>query len=389
MRCTPLIILLGLLSLYSCRASNHTRSERVLTAADQVEVWLPLVKGKKIALVANQTSMVGHIHLVDTMQALGVNVQCVFAPEHGFRGEAEAGEHVDGGLDKQTGVKMVSLYGNHLKPTVEDLRGIDLVIFDIQDVGARFYTYISTLQYVMEACATTGVPLVVFDRPNPNAAIVDGPVLDTAYCSFVGMQPVPVQYAMTIGEYALLLNGEKWLSGGVQCSLSVVKLQQWTHHDEYILPVKPSPNLASPLAVSLYPSLCFFEGTVVSVGRGTDHAFEQFGYPGYPGGTTTFQPENLLNSKTPPMYAGKSCSGVRLTGKDVTHRVEVKWLVEAYRNSADKKSFFTPFILKIAGTDLLKKQIEDGLSADEIRRTWEPGLERFKALRKKYLLYAD
>lgn len=371
-------------------AVQQTDRKVMLTGADQPDVYLPQMKGKRIGIVANPTSVINATHLVDTLVALKVKVACVFAPEHGFRGEAEAGEDVSGGTDRKTGVKVISLYGDHKKPTKEDLNGIDLVLFDIQDVGVRFYTYISTLQYVMESCAENHLPLMVLDRPNPHAHYVDGPVLKKEYVSFVGMQPVPVVYGMTMGEYAEMLNGEGWLKDGVRCDLTVVPLKFWKHSDDYVLPVAPSPNLPNQAAIRLYPSLCFFEGTDVSLGRGTDYPFQCYGFPDNENGTFEFTPVSIPGkAKTPPQM-GKKCKGELLHSYAMQHRpdkLQLEWLLKAYAAYPDTSKFFIPFFDKLSGNAVLQQQIRQGLSESEIRASWKADLDLFRKIRSKYLHY--
>ena len=322
----------------------------------------------RVAVVGNQTSIVGNTHLVDTLLAEGVQITKIFCPEHGFRGTAEAGAHVDNSVDSKTGLPIISLYGKNKKPTPEQMKGIDMVLFDLQDVGCRFYTYLSTLHYVMEACAEADIPLIVLDRPNPNGHMLDGPVLDTATCrSFVGMHPVPVVYGMTIGEYAKMINGEGWLKGGIECCLTVVPMQGYNRDSEgyYGLPVPPSPNLRTGQAIALYPSVCFFEGTNVSVGRGTPWPFEVFSYG-----------EDTLDMRS---YS---------VGEYNFDLLDLWPLLEMYRRVPKGKFFLkNNFFDKLAGTTELRKQIEAGISEEEIRATWQPGLDEFKKIREKYLMY--
>lgn len=373
-------------------ASRIKTGKDLKVGAERMEAYLPLIKGKKIAIVANQTSRIGTTHLVDSLHKLGIKIQCVFAPEHGFRGEQGAGEKISNGVDSKTGIRIISLYGKHLKPTKADLAGTDIVLFDIQDVGARFYTYISTLQYVMEACSEQNKLLILLDRPNPNGFYVDGPVLDTAYRSFIGMNSIPVVHGMTIGEYAKMLNGEKWLKRKRTCSLKVIKVQGYTHKDLYQLPVRPSPNLPNMTAVYLYPSLCFFEGTRVSLGRGTELPFQCIGYPGYKGGNIEFTPRDLPGIALNPPFKDSLCLGLDLrnaTRDSVFRRLNLDWLILFYASYPEKEAFFIPFFEKLAGTALLRKQIESGKSQDAIRKSWLQKLVQFKAVRKKYLLYPD
>ena len=366
------------------------------TGAECMERYLPFLEGKRVAVCGNQTSVVGKTHLVDTLLSRNVNIVKLFCPEHGFRGQAEAGATIASGKDPLTGLPVVSLYGKNKKPTAEQLQNVDIVLFDLQDVGCRFYTYISTLHYVMEAAAENGVNVIVLDRPNPNGFYVDGPVLDPQYKSFVGMHPVPVVYGMTIGEYARMINGEKWLANGVQCDLTVILLEGYTHETRYVLPVAPSPNLQTVEAVYLYPSLCFFEGTNVSVGRGTDHPFEMYGAPGMRAGDYRFTPHAIPGVSENPPFKDVECVGFLLSEiasyefhKIVPGELDLSYLMTAYQNCPDKASFFLKnnFFDKLAGTAQLRKQIVEGATDEEIRTSWQPGLDAFKAVRAKYLLY--
>jgi uncharacterized protein YbbC (DUF1343 family) len=365
----------------------------ILCGADRTDAYMKIIKGKSIGVVANPTSRVGPAHLVDTLVHSGVRVIKIFAPEHGFRGEEEAGETITNGIDPVTGIAVVSLYGSHKKPTSSDLSGLDLVLFDIQDVGVRFYTYISTLHLVMEACATEGKPLWVLDRPNPNGFYFDGPILDTAYRSFVGMHPVPVVHGMTIGEYAQMINGERWLKNGIQCDLTVIKCVGYDHQTEYILPVKPSPNLPNQGSVYLYPTLCFFEGTIISVGRGTDFPFEVYGHPAMPG-DFRFTPKSLPGISLHPLYENKVCSGrdLRLEGTREFSKNQgliLEWLLDAWHKMDQRKDFFTEYFDTLAGTNQLRIQIQQGISPENIRAGWIPGLRKYQKMRTKYLLYPD
>ncbi len=369
------------------------KAENLLTAAERAGAYLPLLYGKNIAVVANQTSVVKDEHLVDYLLESKVNVIRVFAPEHGFRGTASAGEHVADGRDAKSGLPVISLYGSHKKPVAGDLEGLDIILFDIQDVGARFYTYISTMTYVMEACAENDVKMLILDRPNPHGYYVDGPVLKKGFESFVGMHHVPVIHGMTIGEYAQMVNGEGWLKKGVKCDLEVVTCQGYDHLTEYELPVKPSPNLPNKNAIALYPSLCFFEGTNVSVGRGTDIPFQLIGAPYFKDGTITFTPEANEGAKS-PKYENEVCTGFDLREfaefyVDGLGELYLFWLIEAYEMAPDKSVFFTRFFNTLAGTDTLRKQIEAGQTMEEIRESWQPDLQAFKKIRRKYLLYED
>ena len=364
------------------------------TGAECTERYLPLLEGKRVAVCGNQTSVVAKTHLVDTLLSRKVNVVKLFCPEHGFRGQAEAGATIASGKDPLTGLPVVSLYGKNKKPTAEQLQGVDVVLFDLQDVGCRFYTYISTLHYVMEAAAENGVKVIVLDRPNPNGFYVDGPVLEPQYKSFVGMHPVPIVYGMTIGEYARMINGEKWLANGVQCDLTVIKIEGYTHETRYVLPVAPSPNLQTTEAIYLYPSLCLFEGTNVSVGRGTDQPFEMYGAPGMQSGDYRFTPRAIPGVSENPPFKGQECRGYLLHDNAADNlnnpgRLNLSYLLTAYRNCVDQSSFFLKnnFFDKLAGTDQLRKQLVVGASEEEIRASWEPDLEKFRHIREQYLLY--
>jgi uncharacterized protein YbbC (DUF1343 family) len=364
---------------------------RILVGAGRTDQYIPLIRGKRVAVVTNQTGMIGRTHLVDSLLAIGMDVVKVFAPEHGFRGEADAGEHVADELDKRTGLPVISLYGANKKPRPAQLADVDVVLFDIQDVGVRFFTYISTLHYVMEAAAEQHKKVIVLDRPNPNGFYVDGPVLDSAFASFVGMDPVPLVHGMTMGEYARMINGEGWLKNDVKCDLTVIPCLGYDHSRYYELPIKPSPNLPNMAAVYLYPALGLFEGTVVSVGRGTDLPFQCIGYPGCKLGTYVFTPHAMPGAKDPP-YKDKTCTGMDLSSfgeiySRLDPRLNLDWLIGMYAASKDKTHFFTSFFDTLAGSTMLRKAIIVGESEDDIRRSWEPGLEKFEAMRKPYLLY--
>ena len=360
-----------------------------VSAAMQTDDYLPLLQGKRIGIVGNQTSIVGETHLVDTLLSLGVDVRKIYTPEHGFRGTADAGAKVNSGKDEKTGIPIVSLYGKNKKPTSEMLQGIDIILFDLQDVGVRFYTYISTMSYVMEAAAENGLPVIVLDRPNPNGFFVDGPVLKSENASFVGMHQVPVVYGMTIGEYAKMVNGEGWLKNGVTCDLTVIPIKKYNRKAIYELPVKPSPNLPNWESVYLYPTLCFFEGTIVSIGRGTETPFQIYGHPNMRG-SYTFTPKSTSGASK-PLLEGQRCRGENLVefAHDYAHNADqlhLEWIIEAYQQLKDK-SFFTSYFRLLSGDKQLQRDIENGKSADEIRTSWKNDLEAFKAVRGKYLLY--
>lgn len=370
------------------------RAQEILPGARLMSNYLPLVQGKRVAVVANHTTLVSSKHLVDTLLSAGVAVKKIFSPEHGFRGDIEAGELIGNYTDKVTGLPVISLYGGSKKPKPADLSDVDVLIFDLQDVGVRFYTYISTMHYVMEACAENNKPLIILDRPNPNGFYVDGPVLDTAYRSFVGMHPVPLVHGMTIGEFAQMINGEGWLKGKIQCNLTVIPCRGYTHSMTTALPVRPSPNLPNHLSILLYPSLGLFEGTVVSVGRGTDYPFQVFGFPNFPDKGFRYIPVEKRGASLNPPYKGKPVYGIDLRDYSVNYFLDrreiiLDWLIYSYNNYPEKDKFFNNFFNLLAGTSVLRQQIENGLTPSEIRATWQPALEQFKLLRKKYLLYPD
>jgi len=359
----------------------------IKTGADNYEKYLPLLKDKKVGIVTNQTGILSNkTHVVDFLLEKKIAVQTIFAPEHGFRGTADAGEHVVDGKDQKTGLPIISLYGDNKKPKPAQLSGIDVMIFDLQDVGARFYTYISSLHYVMEACAENNVPLIVLDRPNPNGSIVDGPLLEKEFTSFVGMHPIPLLHGMTIGEYAKMVNGEKWLKDGAQCKLTVIPCVDYSRTMPYSLLVKPSPNLPNDQSINLYASLCLFEGTNVSMGRGTEKQFQIYGSPYLTKTNFSFTPKPNFGAKD-PLYNGKECFGEDLTAYPKLKQLELKWLIKAYQNTSDKTKFFNAFFTKLAGTKKLQQQIESGVSEAQIRQSWQKDLEAFKKMRTKYLIY--
>lgn len=400
-------------------AFSFTEAQRITPGAERINVYLPLLKGKRVGVFSNQTSLVGKVHLIDTLKSLGVNITVIFSPEHGFRGTADAGEKVGNMKDPKTGIEVISLYGATRKPKAEDLAKADLLIFDIQDVGVRFYTYISSLQEFMEAAFENSKPLMILDRPNPNGHYVDGPVLEAPFKSFVGMQPVPIVYGMTIAEYGMMIAGEGWLSKKANEKFAwyknaenskdtpfhfqIIKNANYTHKSLYELPVKPSPNIPNIQSIYLYPSTCFFEGTVLSEGRGTNKQFQIFGHPSLPKTLVKFTPRSMEGAKTPKLQ-DKLCYGWDLSGtkeevfKKVNNRVQLKWLMEAYKQFPKKDSFWLKpksgkeedyFFNKLAGNSTLRKQINEGISEADIRKSWEPALSKFKEIRKKYLLYED
>lgn len=426
MRLITLIISISILfPVCSCFTQNKTSiiapiKEKIIPAAERLDVYLPLIRGKRIGVFANQTSVVGKTHLVDTLRKLGVDIRVIFGPEHGFRGTADAGEKIGNYVDESTGIPVVSLYGAKRRPSREDLREIDALVFDIQDVGVRFYTYISSLEEFMEAAFEFGIPLMILDRPNPNGHYVDGPVLDKSrYRSFIGMQPVPIVYGMTIGEYAMMIANEGWLSPtanqrfkyyltaknskDTSFHFQVIKNENYSHKSLFPLPIKPSPNLPNIQSIYLYPSTCLFEGTVLSEGRGTNKQFQVFGHPSLPDTLYSFTPLPNEGAKQPKLN-GKTCYGWDLSGdpeevwRKTENRIQLKWIIEAYRLFPDKEKFFIlpssgkmeeSFFNKLAGNNELWKQIRDGVSERDIRKSWEPGLSEFKKIRKKYLLYED
>jgi uncharacterized protein YbbC (DUF1343 family) len=391
----------------------------IIAGAERMDVYLPLLKGKSVGVFANPTSMVGHTHLVDTLMKLGVMVKVIFGPEHGFRGTADAGEKVGNYIDKATGIPVVSLYGEKRRPSLEDIKDVDIMIFDIQDVGVRFYTYISSMEEYMEAAFEYGKPFLLLDRPNPNGFYVDGPVLDMKYRSFVGHQPIPIVYGMTIGEYAMMVAGEGWLGEKANAKVSyfkttqptvdtpfhflVIKCEGYNHNSKYILPVKPSPNLPNIQSIYLYPSTCLFEGTTLSEGRGTDKPFQVFGHPLLPKTLYSFTPNPNEGAKSSKWY-GRVCYGWDLSGtpeevlKKTGNKVQLKWLMEAYNAFPQKDSFFlipksgkmeNSSIVRLSGNNELWQQIRKGTTEEDIRKSWEPALTEFKKIRKKYLLYGD
>lgn len=370
---------------------KETPSEIIMstikTGADNAQAYLPLLKDKKVGIVTNQTGILfDKTHVVDFLLAQKINVQKIYAPEHGFRGTADAGELIKDGKDTKTGLPIISLYGNNKKPKPEQLAGIEVMVFDLQDVGARFYTYISSLHYIMEACAENNILLLVLDRPNPNGSIIDGPLLEKEHSSFVGMHPIPLLHGMTIGEYAQMINGEKWLKNGIQCNLTIIPCLNYQREMPYSLPVKPSPNLPNDQAINLYASLCLFEGTNVSVGRGTEKQFQIYGSPYLPESNFSFTPMPNFGAKE-PLYKNQLCFGEDLTKATRVTKLELKWLLKAYNDTSDKSKFFNSFFTKLAGTNKLQQQIETGTSETEIRNSWKKGLNEFKEMRKKYLIY--
>ncbi|MFD2936638.1 exo-beta-N-acetylmuramidase NamZ family protein [Spirosoma flavum] len=373
----------------SAQTNPSKPSPAIQTGADQMNLYLPVLQGKRVGLVVNHTSRVGSVHLVDSLIARGVTIKTIFAPEHGFRGQATDGEEISSSRDPRTGIMITSLYGKNRKPTPKQMDSLDVIVFDIQDVGVRFYTYTSTMHYVMEACAEAGKPMILLDRPNPNGHYIDGPVLDPKFKSFVGLNPIPVVYGLTMGELARMINGEGWLAGAKTCPLTVVPLKNYTHQTPYILPVPPSPNLPNQQAVLLYPSLCFFEGTVVSVGRGTDKQFQVIGSPYTQYGPYTFTPVDKPGAVNPPLE-GQLCYGLDLSNVTISKKgLVLDYFFDFFKRATDKSKFFLANngIDRLVGTDQLRLQLLAGVSENKIRESWEPGLNVYKQIRKKYVLY--
>jgi uncharacterized protein YbbC (DUF1343 family) len=372
----------------SCLAQKG--DTRLLTGAENTEKYLNELKDKKVALVVNQTSKIKEEHLLDFLLFNKVNIVQLFSPEHGIRGDADAGEKVENEKDLKTGLPIISLYGENKKPKKEQLEGIEIVVFDMQDVGARFYTYLSTLHYIMEACAENKIKLIVLDRPNPNGNYVDGPLLETPLKSFVGIHPIPIVHGMTLGELALMINGEKWLKDSIHCNLKVVSCSNYDHNTSFTPPIKPSPNLPNLNSIRLYPTLCLFEGTVVSVGRGTNLPFQIIGIPDSISMTGfTFTPKSINGMAKKPLYEGKRCVGEKLDSNNIKNEIDLSYLIKYYNLYQNKNKFFNNFFNKLAGNTTLQDQIKKGLSENEIKKSWQNDLESFKTKRKKYLLYPD
>lgn len=385
--------ILRIMILFFFGIANLTaRQIEVTPGSERPELYLDMLKGKAVGIVANQTSILTHSqnkHVVDFLLEQGINLKKVFVPEHGFRGDVDAGKKVDSSIDSKTGLPIVSLYGNNKKPSAAQIADLDIIIFDLQDVGVRFYTYISTMHYVMEAAAENNKKVIIFDRPNPNGDYIDGPVLKRGFESFVGMHPIPVVHGLTVGELAKMINGEKWLKGGLTCSLEVIPIANWTHKTTYNLPVKPSPNLPNDIAIRLYPSTCFFEGSIISLGRGTLFPFQVYGYPDKNFGEFTFTPVSIPGMSTNPPLKGQLCYGVDLRNEPLTHRFTLSYVIDALKKSGKGEAFFKGYFNTLAGTDELKKQLLEGKSEAEIKRSWSADLEAYKKKRTKYLIYED
>lgn len=386
--------------LMAAQAQSLSNNNQIITGADRTEEYLPYLKGKRIAIMANPTSIIGEKHLVDSLQSLGVEIVKVFGPEHGFRGNVGAGVHVKDEIDSKTGIPIVSLYGAKRKPSKEDLENVDLLIYDLQDVGCRFYTNINALVRLMEACHENNLELLILDRPNPNGYLIDGPVLDMKYKSGIGQFPIPMSHGLTVAEFAMMANGEGWLEDKVQCKLKIIPVANYTHDMPYTLPVSPSPNLNTQQAVLLYPSTCMFEGTYVNHGRGTYFPFIVFGSPAYKGiYSFSYTPKSIKGMSTSPLFMDQVCYGLDLRNYDTdllrkSRQINLKWIMELYKNSPEKEKFFDGSLSKQMnnieiqiGSGLFRQQIIDGVPESEIRASWEPGLSNYKLMRKKYLLY--
>lgn len=393
------IVFLAINSLYACSQNTNYNNEiqakkDIIVGAERMHLYLPRLQDKRIAVIANPSSLVHNTHLIDTLLSSGVKVIKVMSPEHGFRGDASPGKYIRNSIDSRTGLPIISLYGNHRKPTEEDLQDIDIVLFDLQDVGTRFYTYLSTLHLCMEACAENNKELIILDRPNPNGYYVDGPILEPKYKSFVGMDPIPIVHGMTLGEYAQMLNGEQWLSDSLICNINIVTVENYTHKMNYKLTVRPSPNLPNNIAINLYPSLCLFEGTPISIGRGTDKPFQLYGFPNFTNTDTAFVPKSIPHVSDNPKLKDKICNGINLSYYNdslavAKAEINLSWLISAYKQYPEKDKFFNSFFYKLAGTKTLSEQIMSAKTESEIKQTWQEGLVRFKTIRRKYLLYPD
>lgn len=384
-----LIILLISSTFNCCRGSNT--ATKVVTGAEQLSEYLPDIENRKVGLIVNQTSIVDGSHLVDLLLSKGIQVKKIFTPEHGFRGDVEAGDSVNNSIDKKTGIPIISLYGKNKKPTKENLSGIDVIIFDIQDVGCRFFTYISTMHYAMEACAENNIPLIILDRPNPNGDYVDGPVLKPELKSFVGMHPIPIVHGCTVGELALMINGEGWLDGNLRCNLKVVPVKNYKHSDSYELPVKPSPNLPNQASIRLYPSLCLFEATTVSIGRGTEFPFQVVGFPNIRFGDFIFTPQSIKGVSAKPLHEGKQCFGIDLRKESFDQKFTLSYFIQFFNQFENPDLFWSSkrWIDLLSGDPNFYSQINEKRSESEIRQSWQSDLLKYKTMRKKYLLYPD
>ncbi|MCG8309558.1 MAG: DUF1343 domain-containing protein [Cytophagales bacterium] len=373
--------------IVGCKATVDEK--KLILGAERTAAYLPKLKDRKVGLLVNHTSTIGEVHLVDFLLHRNIEIEKIFAPEHGFRGKADAGESVADNVDPATGIPVISIYGKNKRPGFDVLEGLDVIIFDIQDVGVRFYTYISSMHYMMEACAKHDLDMIVLDRPNPNGHYIDGPILDPEFRSFVGMHPIPIVHGLTVGELAEMINEEGWLKESLKCDLDVIRMENYQHSDRYSLPVKPSPNLPNDQSVGLYPSLCFFEGTEMSIGRGTHFPFQVIGYPDRRFGIFSFTPESIDGMAKHPKYEGRSCFGIDLRQAELPAKLDLSYVIDFYNKWEGEDPFFTKYFDTLAGTSELRRQIEDGLSLDEIRKRWEPELRAYRALRAKYVFYED
>lgn len=371
----------------SFATKNIFNQEKILPAIYQIEQYLPLLQNKKVGLAVNHTSSLDNTHLIDTLKSIGIDIKAIFVPEHGLRGKADAGENINSSIDKKTNIPIISLYGKNKKPSKEHLENIDVIVFDMQDVGVRFYTYISTLHYLMESCAENQKKLVILDRPNPNGSYVDGWIKDEKTSSFVAMHPIPVVHGLTIGELAQMINGEKWLKNNLQAHITIIKIKNYMHQKKYALPIKPSPNLPNDASIALYASLCLFEGTNISVGRGTFFPFQVWGGLDKNLGNFTFIPKSIEGMSKKPIHENQICYGENLQNIEPKNEFTLVYLLKAYQKTTDKTKFFNPFFNTLAGTDILRKQIEAGWNEKQIRKTWQNSLNKYKKIRKKYILY--
>ncbi len=389
----PFILFLLFLTIHSCEI--QASDNRPVPGALQTERYFPMLENKRVAVAGNHTSGINDTHLVDSLLATDINVVKVFSPEHGFRGEAAAGELVDNSIDDRTGLPIVSLYCTNRRPSAHQLADVDVILFDIQDVGTRFYTYISTMTYIMEEAARQDIPMIILDRPNPNGHYVDGPLLEPEYSSFVGLHPIPIVHGMTIGEYALMVNGERWLPDNLECQLQIITIKNYSHNTRYEIPLPPSPNLPNMHAIYLYPSLCLFEGTVISLGRGTNKPFQVYGHPDLPKNQFPYQftPESVTAAPNPPQL-DKKCQGINLSTLpkeklQLKQEINLEYILQAYHHFPGKDKFFNNFFERLAGTGELRRQIKAGYTEEEIRASWQEDLRAFKTTRSEYLLYPD
>lgn len=398
MKKIPISILFFILILSGCAQSQQTPNivswNKIIAGDARTELYFPKLEGRRVALLANHTSMIGDIHLADSLLNAGIELIKVYSPEHGFRGNEADGAIIENGIDKKSGLPIISLYGNHKKPTSKDLKDVEIVLFDLQDVGTRFYTYLSTLTYMMEACAEKNILLIILDRPNPNGFYVDGPILHDEHKSFIGMHPIPIVHGLTAGEFALLINGEGWLKNGVKCDLEIIKVKNYTHNMIVELPIKPSPNLPNLSSILLYPSLCLFEGTTVSIGRGTSNPFEFVGHPEYSVKEFSFTPIPVKGASMNPPQKNIKCFGENIKSYYSKHpaelgKIKLNWILNFYNDISEKEDFFNSYFEKLSGTTKLRKQIKSGLTNWQIHQSWKEEIDSYKKIRTKYLLYPD